>query len=78
MPQHTPEQKLIPKPKSALQSSIEKSASRLKSRELKYKLRTTKVDSKINKGKVSRNVNYKPKSFATNTLDTCTLLHLIL
>ena len=70
-PHQTPKQRLIPKPKSALQTSIEKSANRLKSRELKYKLRNSKVDPKLSKEKASRNTVYKPKPFTVNTLDNC-------
>mmetsp|Transcript_1205 Transcript_1205/g.1083 ORF Transcript_1205/g.1083 Transcript_1205/m.1083 type:complete len:200 (+) Transcript_1205:174-773(+) len=75
-PQHTPKQKLIPK--SSLPASLEKSPGKIKSKELKYKLRSSKLDNKSTKTKGSRNNYSKIKTHGISTFDNSKLKQMIL
>jgi hypothetical protein len=75
-PPETPKQKLSSKPKSKLKSSIEKSAKRLKSKDLKYKMRSSKIESNVQKPKPSRNGIPSSKA-GLNTFDNSKSTHII-
>ena len=60
---------MIPKP--SLPPSSEKNAVKTKSKELKYKLRSSKLDNKTSKIKGSRNTYSKIKTHGINTFDNC-------